>query len=203
MRTWGCVLLLLEWKILQHETQKSLSCAQEIGENWTDSCGGRSGLSDWSSFPFPLSSSRDLEVFSYWLLDLLISIIVCADRFMTTTIQGILPGKYICSFNLCILHLIHLALCQVFPDAEKKSGVVTWSAQTSAVLYPIQDSLLLHHFPLVRRAVDPKHIWVLPSEAVGEGYFWLCCLQPVLLTIMAESSVWRWRNLEIASGYVS
>lgn len=60
------LLLFFEWEVLQLETQKGLSCgAQEIGENVTNSPGGRSGLADQSGFPFPLSGNKDMETFSY------------------------------------------------------------------------------------------------------------------------------------------
>lgn len=57
VRTWdGVLMLLFEWKALEHETQKSLSCGQKMSENAEGFCEVRSGLVDQPGFPFPLSS---------------------------------------------------------------------------------------------------------------------------------------------------
>lgn len=58
VRTWGRLLMVLfffEWKVLERETQKSLSYGQ-MSENAEGFCEVRSGLVDQPGFPFPLSS---------------------------------------------------------------------------------------------------------------------------------------------------
>lgn len=129
-----------------------------------------------------------------------------ADRLMTVTIQSIqnlfphafdsalvpfdplqeqfiwqvVCGQYIHSFNLSA-PLRKMAQC-----CWKKSEMVTCSVWASAALCPIQNDPFLHHSPWVRRAVGPKHVWVLTVfRSTWWRWFLTHCPQCVTVTVMA------------------
>lgn len=169
-----------------------------------------------------------MEIFSSWLLDLFISIIICADRLMTITIQGIqnlIPCAFDNAFYPFCRNSFHkrlfvgsifipltcasssqrkMAFCQILPDIEKKRcGSLLCMIKCCFFLYPIQNGLLLHHFPLVRRPVDPSIFGCLLFQKQLVKVIFDCCLQSVILTFMAGSSMWRCWTLEISSGCMS